>query len=67
MDDFTRFRQMVFEDSHLRDQLLAESQLEPFLQLVVRLAAGRGLSLTEEHVREEHRQASRAWIERQIR
>ena len=66
MSDFDRFRELVFEDASLRDRLLASTQLEPFLALVVTLARERGLTLTDAEVRSQYQAAMRAWIERQM-
>jgi hypothetical protein len=65
--DFERVRKIVFDDAAVRDRLLAQTDLEPFLSLVVAVARERGLALTEAEVLEEHKSAVRAWMMRQVR
>jgi hypothetical protein len=66
MSDFSQFKRLVFADSFLRDSLLAETELEPFLALVVALARERGLTLTKDEVRREHQSAAHGWMMRQV-
>jgi hypothetical protein len=66
MSDFSQFKKLVFADPSLRDSLLAETELEPFLDLVVALARERGLTLTKDEVRREHQSAAHAWMMRQV-
>lgn len=66
MTNFERFREVVFEDTSLRDALAAETEVDGFVRLLVDLAAHRGFAMTEEEVRAEVNRARRSWIERQV-
>ena len=67
MADFERFRAMVLTDSSLRERLLAETELDPFVDQVIALAGECGLTVTEAEVRSALEAASRSWVERQVR
>jgi hypothetical protein len=51
MDDLSRFRAMVLEDLSLQRRLIDEGEMDPFVDLVVQLAAERGVDITPVKVR----------------
>lgn len=67
MQDFERFREMVFEDDALRDRLMAQTNFELFLTLVSAAAGERGLYVTVDEARSRYQESYRAWLERRIR
>jgi hypothetical protein len=67
MADFERFRAVVLTDSSLRERLLEETELDPFVELVIALAARRGFAVTGAEVRSAHEAASRSWVQKQVR
>jgi Nif11 domain len=66
-DKFDEFRSIVYEDRNLQRRLLAEAEVEPFLELLIAAAQERGFDFTSEEVREALQEARRSWFERYIR
>jgi hypothetical protein len=64
--DFPRFRQLVYNDPGLQQQLLQVSDPESFFELAARLGSQRGFSFTAADVAVAHRAGKRAWIERAL-
>ena len=60
--DFERFRALVDEDETLRDALWDVRDLTAFADLVVRLGAERGLTLTTGEVRAACAEGMTAWL-----
>ena len=63
-ESFEQFREFVFADVALQEQLRAAKDEESFIALTVRLGAERGYSFTTEDVTAALREARRTWIER---
>ena len=61
-DDFARFRALVDEDDALRDELWKVRDPEGFAELVVRLGAERGLTITAQDVRAACADGMTAWL-----
>ena len=63
---FEAFRAEVHRDAELQGALAAQRDRGTFVELVLRLAAGRGYTLTREDVETALRDGLRAWLERWI-
>lgn len=62
--EFGRFREMVFADRELQDELMAETNTDAFVAAVSRLARERGCDVSVDDVRQEMRASRLAWLER---
>lgn len=63
---FQAFREHVFGDQTVRDELRACGEIDEFMALTVALGAHRGFMFSVEDVRAETNRARRAWIEQWI-
>jgi hypothetical protein len=67
MTDFERFAGLALDDPDLRERLLSEMEVEPFVAAVIAAAAERGLAVSAPEVRSALDAANRRWIARQAR
>jgi hypothetical protein len=65
--EFERFQQIVFADPELWPALLQEREIEPFIELVMRLAREHGCDVADKEVRDALQSARRSWLERHVR
>jgi hypothetical protein len=66
-EEFEKFRALVFEDLGLQRQLLAEPEVEPFLELVAAVGRERGFAFGGDELRAAMAEARRSWFERRLR
>ena len=66
LQDFEKFRQLVFADKTLQRELYEIEQPERFAARIKQLAAERSLNVADEDIQEATRQARKEWIERWI-
>jgi hypothetical protein len=66
LEDFEKFRQLVFADRSLQRELYEIEQPDRFAERVKQLAAERLLTVADEDIQEATRQARKEWIERWI-
>jgi Nif11 domain len=63
-ESFARFRELVWANPELAQQLWATPEPSEFVDLAVRLGAERGLRFTSEDVRRAMRDGRFAWLAR---
>lgn len=63
-ENFERFRQLVWEDRALQQELWATTNWDEFIALVQRLGAERGCEFTSAEVSAALQASQRAWMER---
>lgn len=61
-DDFERLRAIVHADEELQDELLDERDKPPFVPLLVRIAAERGIAITDIDVWDALAEGDAAWL-----
>ena len=66
LQDFEKFRQLVFADRVLQRELYEIEQPDRFAERIMELAAERSITVADEDIQEATRQARREWIERWI-
>lgn len=63
-ENLERFRQLVWQDRALQEELWAATDQDEFIALVQRLGAERGCEFTTEEVFGALQAGHRAWLER---
>jgi len=66
LEDFQKFREIVFADRGLQRELYEIEQPDRFAERIKELATERSLSVADEDIQEAMQQARREWIERWI-
>lgn len=65
-ETLAQFRQLVFTDKQLQEQLREMTDREEFIAFVVRLGSERGYDFTPDDVEEAMRSGRRVWLERMV-
>jgi hypothetical protein len=65
-ENFEKFREIVFQNVDLQEELRRYVEREAFIKRVVELGAEKGFQFTAETVQEVLNENRRAWIQRWI-
>ena len=65
-ESFERFRETVFANESMRDELLAIEDRSEFIDRVVAMAQSQGYDFTHEDVITEMRVADAAWVQQAV-